>query len=94
MISITDGSVTLHRFQVVATVSPSGEVVALQIDNGDEFLSLTDLTDYGLARGIRYLATQSPRRPREYQALAADLPWARPVGGAGGIMAKIRGIFH
>jgi hypothetical protein len=43
------------RIQVVATIDPAGELVTWQVNNGAEFLGLTDLTAYGLQRGVAYL---------------------------------------
>lgn len=49
------------RIQVVATVDPHGELVTWQVNNGAEFLGLTDLTAYGLQRGVVYLLNEEYR---------------------------------
>ncbi|MFN0070611.1 MAG: hypothetical protein ACKVVP_03870 [Chloroflexota bacterium] len=57
----TEGRYHYERIQVVATVSPSGALVTWQINNGSEFLGITDLTAYGLQRGALYLLDHEHR---------------------------------
>jgi hypothetical protein len=48
----------IWRYQelgVRATVAPDGSVVALQVDNGEEFLALVDTSASGLRRGLLHL---------------------------------------
>jgi hypothetical protein len=56
-----DGNHHYARIQVVATVDPAGQLVTWQVNNGAEFLGLTDLTAYGLQRGVGYLLDQEYR---------------------------------
>jgi hypothetical protein len=47
-----------YRFQqlgVRATIAPGGELVAFQVDNGDEFLALAETSGTSLRRGLRHL---------------------------------------
>lgn len=57
-----------ERIQVVASVDPQGRLVTWQINNGAEFLGLTDLTPYGLQRGVTYLLNE------EYREWVTDTP--------------------
>ncbi len=61
---------------VVATIDPSGELVALQVVNGEDFLALVDTSPSGLERGLTHLLSLG-RRERHY-AEPPFVPQARP----------------
>ena len=50
-----EGNYHYARVQVVATIDLTGQLVTWQVNNGAEFLGLTDLSAYGLQRGVAYL---------------------------------------
>jgi hypothetical protein len=56
---LLDGKQTgIWRYQelgVRATIAPDGRVVALQVDNGEDFLALVDTSASGLRRGLLHL---------------------------------------
>jgi hypothetical protein len=74
------------RIQVVATVDPAGQLVTWQVNNGAEFLGLTDLTAYGLQRGAVYLLDQ------EYREWVTDEPIF--VENAPGVGSAARGFWR
>jgi hypothetical protein len=85
---LADRSEGLYRYQelgVRATVAPDGAVVALQVDNGDEFLALTDTSEAGLRRGLLHLL--SGGLPIRQAAVPPFRP--RPSGP----LARLRGLF-
>ena len=55
---VRPGPADVYRYQelgVRATIAPNGELVAFQVDNGDEFLALADTSAAGLRRGLLHL---------------------------------------
>jgi hypothetical protein len=67
-----------YRFEslgIRATVAPDGRVVAYQVDNGQEFLALADVSMASLARGLHYF--QARGLPL---LTASDPPFKAPAG--------------
>lgn len=62
---------------VRATVAPDGQVVAFQVDNGEEFLALADVSTVGLRRGLIHLVRQG----LPVRASSAPLFARRRTGG-------------
>lgn len=54
------GGYRFHALSVTPTIDPRGQVVALQVSNGVEFLALTDVSGAGLLRGLQYLIRHKP----------------------------------
>lgn len=52
------GAWRYQELGVRATVAPDGAVVAFQVDNGEEFLALADVSAAGLRRGLLHLVRQ------------------------------------
>jgi len=80
------GSWRYQELGVRATVAPDGSVVALQVDNGQDFLALVDTSASGLRRGLLHL-------------LSGNLP-VREAGAppfqqrSSGPLARLRGMFR
>jgi hypothetical protein len=87
---LLDGRQTgIWRYQelgVRATLAPDGRVVALQVDNGEDFLALVDTNASGLRRGLLHLLSgQLPVRE------AATPPFPRRSSGP---LARLRGLLR
>jgi hypothetical protein len=80
------GSWRYQELGVRATVAPDGRVVALQVDNGEEFLALVDTSASGLRRGLLHLLSGTlPVRE------TAAPPFQRRPSGP---LARLRGMFR
>lgn len=68
-----DGEQLFEMLGVRATVAPDGRVVAYQVDDGEQFLALAEVSPASLLRGLGHLADQGlpPQR-------SADAPFRRP----------------
>ena len=85
-----EGNYRYERIQVVATVDPNGELVTWQVTNGAKFLGLTDLSAYGLQRGVVYLLDQEPREWVSPEPLFAEKE--SPRSGMQGLWHRLRGL--
>jgi hypothetical protein len=79
-----------ERIQVVATVDPHGDLVTWQVSNGTEFLGLTDLSAYGLQRGVVYLLDQEAREWVSPEPLFVEKESRR--SGLLGLWHRLRGL--
>jgi hypothetical protein len=89
----SEGSYHYARVQVVATVDPTGQLVTWQVNNGAEFLGLTDLTAYGLQRGVGYLLDH------EYREWVCDEPLFQleapgPASAARDLWQRLQDLFR
>ena len=88
----SEGNHHYARVQIVATVDPAGELVTWQVNNGAEFLGLTDLTAYGLQRGVAYLLDH------EYREWVSDEPLFEeahgPASAARGLWRRLLDCFR
>ncbi len=79
----------IWRYQelgVRATLAPDGRVVALQVDNGEDFLALVDTSASGLRRGLLHLLSgQLPVRE------AVTPPFQQRPSGP---LARLRGLLR
>lgn len=79
----------IWRYQelgVRATLAPDGRLVALQVDNGEDFLALVDTSASGLRRGLLHLLSgKLPIREAETPPFSQ-----RPSGP----LARLRGLLR
>lgn len=85
----SDGNYHYAHIQVMATVDPDGQLVTWQVNNGAEFLGLTDLTAYGLQRGVVYLLDQEYRERISAEPLFTEEA-PRTASAARGLWQRLR----
>jgi hypothetical protein len=93
LMSDSEGGYHYARVQVIATVNPAGELVTWQVNNGAEFLGLTDLTAYGLQRGVAYLLDHEYREWISSEPLFAEGAQVR-ISAAPDLWQRLRDRFR
>jgi hypothetical protein len=85
---LSDASESAFRFEqlgVRATIDPGGDLVAFQVDNGEEFLALADVSQSGLRRGLLHLLGkglppfESAERPFAASASSGPFRWLAEI---------------
>ena len=65
-----------HRYYelgIITHLDQQGNLVGFGVDNGQDFIGLHDISNYGLERGLEYIRQQRPR-VRAYTSPAYDHP--------------------
>ena len=74
-----------QKLGVRAVLAPTGELVALQVDDGEAFLALADTSEASLRRGLRHLVDQG------LPVHLADQP---PFARRRGLLSALRLLFQ
>jgi hypothetical protein len=84
LLHLTQAAESAYRYEqlgVRATIDPRGDLVAFQVDNGEEFLALADVSQAGLRRGLLHLlgkglpSVEATEPPFEGAAAGGPLGW-------------------
>jgi hypothetical protein len=90
LVEADGGDYAFQQLGVRATVAPDGAVVALQVDDGDEFLALADSGPASLRRGLDHLLAQ--QLPIHRSAQPPFAPAARgPLRSLGRLLSRLSG---